>query len=75
MNVKHIYIFFIFDDISIYKYYVIKFVISLALFIFKLSALEVFKIMINEQLLKYTWTKVNDKCQANLNVPLTSFSW
>jgi len=31
--------------------------------------------MINEQLLKYTWTKVNDKCQANLNVPLTSFSW
>lgn len=36
----YIYIFFIFDDISIYKYYVIKFVIFLALFIFKLSALE-----------------------------------
>ena len=37
----YIYIYiFLFDDISIYKYYVIKFVISLALFIFKLSALE-----------------------------------
>ena len=40
INECQTFFFFMFDNISIYKYYVIKFVIFWALFIFKLSALE-----------------------------------